>query len=74
MTGDEQHCFAYGSPDGEPAVVRVDGYTLSIDEDDEPHIDWTFGWDNFVEWFDTQANWLPVSDAKMATWRAKTAG
>lgn len=63
FTGDEVFCFAYNSLDTEPAVVMVDSYSSKRD--------WQWYRDSFESWLAIQADWLPKSDARMATWLAK---
>ena len=69
-SGDEVWCFAYNTPDGEPAVVTVDGYSHTEDADGEPYTDWNWDADRFEQWLAIQADWLPKSDAILAAWRA----
>jgi hypothetical protein len=71
MTGDESFCFAYNSPDAEPAIVTVDSYARHLDEDEEPYVNWDWYADNFEQWLLLQADWLPQADAKIAAWHAE---
>lgn len=68
-TGDEYYCFAYSTPETEPAVVIVDHYGQPRGDDDEPYVDWDWYTASFEEWLAIQADWLPASDAKSRQWR-----
>lgn len=69
-TGDEYFCFAYSTPDTEPAVVIVDHYGRAVDEEDNEYVDWQWYTASFEEWLAIQADWLLESDAKMRQWKA----
>lgn len=71
FTGDESFCFAYNTPDSEPAIVTVDSYSRAEDEDGQPYVDWAWYADSFEQWLAIQADWLPKADARMAAWNAE---
>lgn len=70
-SGDEVWCFAYSTPDTEPAVVSVPCYSHAEDADGEPYTDWHWYSDEFEQWLGDQAEWLPQADARMAAWNAE---
>jgi len=74
LTGDESFCFAYNTPDSEPAIVIVNSYSPYQDPDPEQgerYIDWHWFADDFERWLSTYADWLPEADAKSAAWDAE---